>query len=285
MGLTTQFLARSDLHQSPMYAKVMEDLGWITVGQAGSHIFLKKLGPFTLGKMQRPEKIDLSYVNSIRRQHHSLTLYLEPKTNEGDQKLGISSEPFAHSATSIIDISQSVATLLASFNQTTRRHIVAGLKNENIKITSIPLAKLTEHEHVVFAQLHAEWDDLRRGTSHPQSYLESVMKHFAGYGHLHLAYQDNLPCALLLTLYHDDVATYYTAFANESGYTSGTPTLLTWTALLTAKKAGCDLFDFGGIYDERYPKLYKNWQGFTRFKTGFRPTTVLYPPSYLKLFW
>jgi lipid II:glycine glycyltransferase (peptidoglycan interpeptide bridge formation enzyme) len=81
------------------------------------------------------------------------------------------------------------------------------------------------------------------------------------------------------------VATYYAAYAAPAGYKQFAPTLLTWTAMQVAKGRSCDIFDFGGIYDPRYPKMYKNWQGFTKFKSGFHHTTLSYPPTTLQLFW
>ena len=83
---------------------------------------------------------------------------------------------------------------------------------------------------------------------------------------------------------NQQTAIYYAAFSEELGYELFAPTLLTWTAMITAKNAGCHIFDFGGIYDPRY-RMYKKWQGFTKFKEGFSPTVVYYPPTQLLLGW
>ena len=55
--------------------------------------------------------------------------------------------------------------------------------------------------------------------------------------------------------------------------------------MLQSKAEGCQIFDFGGVYDERYPKTYKGWKGFTVFKEGFSPLPVVFPePRVLSLF-
>jgi len=115
--------------------------------------------------------------------------------------------------------------------------------------------------------------------------LQAVFTSYRDHATLHTAYLGDELIASLLILMHDRVATYYAAFATPEGYHQFAPTLLTWKAIQTAKENGCDVFDFGGIYDARYPGMYKKWQGFTKFKEGFNPTPLLYPRTYLKLFW
>ncbi len=50
-------------------------------------------------------------------------------------------------------------------------------------------------------------------------------------------------------------------------------------AILLAKKSGCKVFDFDGIYDERFP--IKTWLGFTKFKKGFGGKEIEYPGCYI----
>lgn len=282
-SLTERFRSRQDLHQSPMHASVMADIGWQTIRLSpGSNLFLRHLGPVSVAKLQRPKMIDLSLLDSLRKQHHILTLYLEPGlTTPIAPKLGWPVEPFAHSRTSLIDLTLSKSELLASFNQNTRRN----LKSPTATIRSIPLHQLTQQDLDDFFALQHSWSHLKHLASYPLPFMRSVLARHHEQGYLHLAYLGEVPVALLLVLVHDRVATYYVAFGSVEGYHSSAPTLLTWAAMQTAKHQGCDIFDFGGIYDPRYPKMYKKWQGFTKFKEGFRPTVVTYPPTTLQLFW
>ena len=81
----------------------------------------------------------------------------------------------------------------------------------------------------------------------------------------------------ILLLFHNKTAYYWIAAATEAGKKSFAPTLLVWESLKLAKQKGCIVFDFEGIYDERYPNLNKNWLGFTKFKSGFGGKELDYP--------
>lgn len=284
--LVAQFANRKDLHQSPQYADLMKGIGWQVSGDPGSQIFYRQLGPITVAKIQRPVDLDLSVLHVFRSIHHTFTTYIEPGLNNKlDGKLGISIEPFAHSCTSVINIKPNQSSLLASFSQKTRYNITHSLKKSNLNIVSTPLSNLNTLQKTEFFELVTTWSKLKGVTGHSIFHLQLVISAFSGVGDLHMAYQDSILVGALLTLYHDSVATYYVAFATPRGNQLFAPTLLTWTAIIQAKANYCDFFDFGGIYDPRYPRLYKKWQGFTKFKSTFNPTIISYPPTSLQLFW
>lgn len=278
---------RQDLHQSPMYAATMREIGWQVEGKSPSQIFYRVLGPLSIAKIQRPKSIDLEWLKSFRKKHHALTTYLEPglTTKLPDVKLGFQVEPFAHSCTSLIDLVGSEQSILNSFTQKTRYNIIHTLKKSDINIVTIGLDKLSEAQKQSFLALHKEWSKKKNVVGYPVSLLNAVLKSYEKNGDLHFCYQGEKLIGSLLILYHDRVATYYAAFALSEGYKTFAPTLLTWSAIQKAKERECEIFDFGGIYDPRYPKLYKGWVGFTKFKSGFNPTIISYPPTILQLFW
>lgn len=285
--LTTRFSARSDLHQSSMHADIMREIGWKVDGKSGSQIFYRTLGPLTVAKIQRPKELDIPYLNNFRKVHHSLTTYLEPSlTTPLPQKgLGLTVEPFAHSCTSLVDLGGNERSILNSFSQKTRYNIVHSLKKNDIYVTTTKLAKLIVAQKDIFFTLHHDWSQKKNVVGYPPSLLNAVLKCHGSTGDLHLCYQGKVPLASLLILYFDHVATYYAAFATPQGYKTFAPTLLTWVSMQQAKVNKCDIFDFGGIYDPRYPKMYKKWQGFTKFKSGFNPEIVSYPPTTLQIGW
>ncbi len=286
-NLVSRFTSRSDLHQSPMYASLMREIGWQVDGPPGSKIFYRSLGPLTIAKLQRSKVIDLTWLKHFRASHHTLTTYIEPSltSKPSDTKLGFTVEPFAHSSTSLVDLSPDARKVLASFSQKTRYNIVHTLKKNNLRITSTALGKLSSNQLDKFFALHKSWSKHKSHVGYSIPHLRAVFKSFARSGDLHLCYIGDALVGALITLYHNSVATYYAAYATEGGYKQFAPTLLTWTAMEVAQSKGCDIFDFGGIYDPRYPKLYKNWVGFTKFKSGFRPTVISYPETTMQLFW
>lgn len=283
--LIDRFLNHQDLHQSLPHSKSLADIGWTTEKiNKKDQIFFRPFGPINIAKFQRPETLDLEAVDHFRKKHKTLTLYLEPKKDSGLPKnIGFKSTPFAHSSTSLIDLTLKNEGLLATFNQNTRRNLRSS--NTDLTVKSIPLADLTQSHILDLYTLQDNWYKQKKALTYPKEFLNSVLSNYKGHGHLHFAYYQNTPCAFLLTLYWDRVATYYLACANTLGYKIAAPTKLTWEAFQVSKQEGCEIFDFGGIYDPRYPKLYKNWQGFTKFKEGFRPTFISYPETRLLFFW
>lgn len=285
--LLTRFTTRADLHQSLMHKELMRLIGWQTIELTkGSQLFFRTLGPLGIAKIQRPMTIDLEKLNQLRKDKHIFTLYIEPGlTYEKNNQLKWSVEPFAHSATSLIDLNLSEAELLASFSQKTRYNIGHTLRKNEITIVTKQLDQLTPQEKTDFFTLHHHWSHERNVVGYSVSLLNAILSAYGQSGDLHLAYKGSTLVGSLLILYHDHVATYWAAFASPLGYKIFAPTLLTWKAIQTAKEKDGDIFDFGGIYDARYPKMYKKWRGFTKFKEGFSPTPLIYPPTYLKLFW
>lgn len=78
-----------------------------------------------------------------------------------------------------------------------------------------------------------------------------------------------------------DCAYYWQGFTNNEGRTSLSQYSLVYQGILWAKRMGCKIFDFEGIYDERFPN--KNWLGFTHFKKSFGGKEVTFPGCYTKL--
>ena len=58
--------------------------------------------------------------------------------------------------------------------------------------------------------------------------------------------------------------------------------VLVWEAFKLAKKRGCQIFDFEGIYDERFPKAGTAWKGFTKFKEGFGGEKVVFMENFTR---
>ena len=78
-----------------------------------------------------------------------------------------------------------------------------------------------------------------------------------------------------------DYTYYWQGFTNKEGRTSLSQYTLLYQGILWAKKICCRVFDFEGIYDERFPN--KSWLGFTHFKKSFGGKEVNFPGCYTKL--
>jgi peptidoglycan pentaglycine glycine transferase (the first glycine) len=61
------------------------------------------------------------------------------------------------------------------------------------------------------------------------------------------------------------------------------PYFIVWEAMKEAKKRGCKIWDFEGIYDARWPN--KSWLGFSHFKKSFGGEEIEFPGSFEKWRW
>ncbi len=285
-SLVSRFTTLPDLHQNPRYAKSMGEIGWTTIGDPGSYLYLRPLGPLSIGKLQHPDHLDLAWVKKVRKQYHLVTTYIEPGLKQPDLgKVGLATEPFANSATSLVDLTLTEQKLLSSFKQKTRYNILYAERKNNIKIVTKQFRDLTTSDLETFKTSRDNWSKRKGVVGYEERFLLAILEYFGDSGWLHLAYRGDNCVGTLMIIKNNKSAIYYSAFAEPVGYSLFAPTLLTWVAMTIAKAAHCTIFDFGGIYDGRYPKMYKKWQGFTKFKEGFSPTVVTYPPTQLLLGW
>jgi lipid II:glycine glycyltransferase (peptidoglycan interpeptide bridge formation enzyme) len=284
-SIIDKFAAHPDIHQTKNYSKFMQLLGWKVVGKLGGQVFIRQIGPLRVAKIQRANSLTPDLLKQIRKDNHLLLTYVEPGINSPKIDTGWHVEPFAHSKTSLIDLTPSQDDIIQSFKPRARYNITRNSKNQKLKLTTLALSDLTLEAQADFLACQKAWSKRKHIYGYDQKHLESILLAFKSAGWLHLAYHQGECIAALLVLHNDPVATYYAAFSDPLGYKLYAPTLLTWEAIRSAKSCGATILDFGGIYDPRYPKMYKKWTGFTKFKEAFKPTAVTYPETKLLLGW
>jgi len=81
-------------------------------------------------------------------------------------------------------------------------------------------------------------------------------------------------------LISDKTAYYWQAFTNKTGRKNQEQYEVVWEGILWGIKKGAKVFDFEGIYDERFPN--KTWLGFTHFKKSFGGEEYKYPGCFIK---
>ncbi len=91
---------------------------------------------------------------------------------------------------------------------------------------------------------------------------------------------DDLAGAVVLA--HQKTAYYYYAAALPEAKGFYLPYLIVWELMKEARKRGCKVWDWEGVYDERWPN--KGWKGFTHFKKSFGGYEVEFPGSFTRWF-
>lgn len=208
----------------------------------------------------------------------------------------------------VIDISASVENILARMKPKTRYNIRVAQK-KGIKITTSRNKKCID----AFCDLMETTAQRDGIVSHPKTYYqkmiaampEDVLKLYCA------EYQGKIIAANLVSFFGGTATYLHGASGNENRNVMA-PYLLQWQAMMDAKEAGCGRYDFGGTSIGRKKKeesppasprsstsvaslkipwetlrvgsvqrsealragsKQSNWEGITRFKTGFSPLT------------
>ena len=267
-----------DIRQTEKYNSYMTSLGWVVERVNNVNYFIKKL-PFigSFIKIQRPQRLDFNQINRMVKKYRAFQVIIEPCTTEHcppiiEHGFKLSKSPYLPSKTIQIDTTKSESQLLKEMHHKTRYNIKTAKRNHVI------VRKSKDIESFVNLWLNAQPSRkfLKLGGS-----LLALSKAFDNNSHLLLAYKGNELLAGILMPETGEIAYYMYAAATGGGKKLFAPTLVTWEAIRLAKKLGCKIFDFEGIYDERFP--LKSWLGFTRFKKSFGEKEIDYPGAFAKL--
>ncbi|MFC1727398.1 lipid II:glycine glycyltransferase FemX [Patescibacteria group bacterium] len=325
-----------DLRQSQEFAEYLKSQGWTiehtpgAVNHPGSGrmdslapIFIRKipLTPFSIIKVQRPEKIDFAKINQLAKKYRALAIYLEPKfaVTPGvaagtlpvwkNQGYHLSKSPYLPTKTIHLDLAQSEKQLLAQMKKDARYSLRKAQRSCKVVNNSPGVAEQRTKTprgggKNNLSTFHHAWKKSVSWQRHvpSQKSLISLKKSFGknvifltasysdtpvyrskggeaktrspspGVGHSILA-----GTIILLT---NTTAYYYYAFTSKKGRKKMAQYHLVWEAIKLVKKRGCQIFDFEGIYDPRFP--IKTWQGFSHFKKSFGGKEVEYPGCFTK---
>lgn len=284
-----------DLRQTKEYGKYMEKLGWSVVryriSGVSCQVFIKKIPLIgNIAKLQRPQgKLDPRVLDEFAKKHKLAVLYLEPILHSSyyiSHNFLPAKNCFLPSKTIHINLLQSNKVLFSQMDKDTRYAIRLAQKkgvevreSEDVSKACLPIE--------VFIKLWHQ-SARSRGTWLPQTKeIKSLWNAFGIKAHLLLSFQcintlKQLVAGVLL-IRTPKIAYYMYAASTKEGNKLSAPSLLVWEAIKLAKKNGCKIFDFEGIYDDRYPQT-KSWKGFTKFKEGFGGKTIEYPKTLVRYF-
>ena len=267
-----------DLRQTKEYALFLKTQGWQIEKIKDTFVFIKKLPllPISVIKIQRPKKsklsFDFSQVNKIAKKHHALFVKFEPFLDFDEQvlkKVGFKKDswPLLPPKTLWINLEKSERELLTEMNKKTRYDLRRSV-DSNLEIKIISGSKLKEKPFKDFYNFFKKARKEKSLWLPSFGYLKDLFGIFSDKGFLLLAYSDQEIVASVVLLHSRDMAFYYFSASNKKGKLLFAPTALVWQAIKLAKQKKKKIFDFEGIYDERF-KVTRSWQGFSHFKKGF----------------
>jgi len=265
-----------DIRQSALYADYLSRAGWMVEKASGINYFIKKLPIVgSVIKIQRPEEIELDKIDRLAKIYRALQIIVEPKntidigplTKNGYR---LSKSPYLPTKTLQIDLTKPKEKIFQNL-----------LKDARYAIRENPDCKAG------FTIDIEEFRSIWKKSVGPRRYIPSL-KHLVA---LKKSFGNNCAfCSCSSTskqikagaifLLADGVGYYWQAFTNKEGRRALMQYKIVWEGLLWAKKMGAKIFDFEGIYDERFPN--KSWLGFTHFKKSFGGIVVEYPGAFIK---
>lgn len=172
----------------------------------------------------------------------------------------------------VIDITKSEEDLLNEMKQKTRYNInLAQKRGVSVRVIS----NETPNSNDQIVDRFIEMVDLtakRKGVNfHPGDYYRMMIKTIPGkILKLYVAEFNNKIIAANLVVFFGKNAIYLHGATDDEYRNVMAPYLLQWQAILDAKKAGCEKYDFGGVKTETDNN---SWSGITKFKLGFSPGT------------
>lgn len=197
----------------------------------------------------------------------------------------------------ILDITKKEEDILSEMKQKTRYNVKLAQKRgvkvfavnresdgkrEELGIMNYELGNFFE-EFLKLVKITAKRDKI---VPHPEDYYRKMFEVIpSDILKLYAAEYEGKTIAANLILFFGKTATYMHGASDNAHRDAMAPYLLQWQAILDAKKAGCERYDFGGVrtgIENRESGIENTWKGITRFKTGFVPNVapVEFPGCY-----
>lgn len=269
-----------DLKQSAEYVKYMESIGWTVERVNGTFAYIKKfpiIGNFI--KLQHPEQLSNKTIKHLVNKYEPFQFVIEPRYSSHIIHLTTHNfrqnrNYFVPSKTIQIDLTKSKNQLLQEMHYKTRYNIK---KEANLPHLTFHISK----DIFSFADFWQECAIKQRGMFLSQkTEIIGIYKAFGKKAQIILVQNKKEILSGVLLICTKDTAYYMYAASTIDGKKLFAPTINVWEAIKLAKKLGYKIFDFEGIYDERFP--IKTWQGFTRFKKSFGGSEIEYPGAFVK---
>lgn len=265
-----------NLRQTKEFARYLKLSGWQAIKINQNYAYLRKIGPFpplTLKVPYPQPPIPLKEIEKLAQKYKPLSIQIQPqKPDLRLKKQGFRLSPKSGHVTKTLQINL----------KKTKTEILEQMKKDarySLRKAEKASPQLIEAKKI--KEFHRAWKKAVSFRKHVPS-LKSLrnLKHAFGPKAVFLAVKDGKIMAGATILMTKQTAYYYYAFTSKQGRKRLAQYLLVWEAIKLAKKKKKRLFDFEGIYDQRFP--IKAWQGFSHFKKSFGGKEIEYPGCFTR---
>jgi len=222
-------------------------------------MFIKKTSIVTVAKIRRPQEIiNWKGIKEALNHYRVHVCRIDPEEANSAEfaKNGFKPEKNQMVATKtlLLDLTKTEENILKDFTTETRRKLrKLGVMGYGLELNDF------DNFYKILKEGYREIDVWCPPKSEYSALVESfVKKCFC------VTIGDKAGCLVII---HQQVAEYYYASATKTGKAENLPYLVAWEAMREAKKRGAQLWDWNGLYDERWPE--KRYLGFSFFKKRF----------------
>jgi lipid II:glycine glycyltransferase (peptidoglycan interpeptide bridge formation enzyme) len=271
-----------DIRQSPEYGHYLAQIGWVVEQVSGVNYFIRKFPLVgSIIKIQRPEKIDFEEIEKLTKKYKAFQIILEP----------ITTRPRSHNLSPSIGSSSSIHNSLyahkfklskSPYLPTKTLLIDIGLTNFRSDIKRA-INKFNNDQFSIYTNNLDQFRNAWKKAVGLSKYVPSLkqlqaLQNSFKINSLFVTTSDK--SAGIIFLVSGTTLYYWQAFSDKKKRYLPNQYRMVWYGILWGKKRGAKLFDFEGIYDERFPN--KSWLGFTHFKKTFGGKEVEYPGCFIK---
>jgi hypothetical protein len=268
-----------DVRQAEEYAHYVQRMGWrveqLAVGSWQLAVFIRKIGPVGIAKIQRVDVEDWGAVNEVLKRNRVVYTKYEPLTNDqwpmtNDQRFRQDSWPMLATRTIRVDLRPSEQDIVKTFKKDCR----AILRNIQYSVFNIQV-----NDFGGFYEMWRKANHIKNLWTPNKQHFDALVESF-GKKCFSVTINSLAGCVVLM---HQETAYYYYAGSLPEGKKLHLPYLVVWEAMKEAKKRGCKIWDFEGIFDPRWPN--KSILGYTHFKKSFGGEEIEFPGSFSKWRW
>ncbi|MBI2028988.1 peptidoglycan bridge formation glycyltransferase FemA/FemB family protein [Candidatus Gottesmanbacteria bacterium] len=276
-----------DIRQSSQYSKYLRQIGWQIEKIDNWNVFIRDIPLY--GKFAKLQKITplipFDKIKKFKKEKNIRRLIIEPDSYNDKiltsqfliNNFKINNSPYIPTKTILIDLTRFEEEIFKSFSSNTRRAIRKAKKCnvEVINSTDIErFIKLKTRNMFPVSQLMAKDIKALWESFYPNNSTLLLASCFNDLNHF------NKYIAGILLLFCESKVYYWLASSTKEGNILRAPSLLVWEALKLSKKKGYKVFDFEGVFDDRFPKSTNSWKGFSKFKQGFGGKEISYLGSF-----
>ncbi len=251
----------------------------LPLGRAGSYLFFPR-GPYVRDGEAFARFCDEA--TALCRKKNFLFFRCEPiGTSDVQIPKTLKKTTAIHPADTLcVDLSKSEEELFYSLHQKTRYNIRLAQK-KGVRVSD----ELSEGRIEDFLRLLRKTSERQPFSTHPAEYYRALIRFFSTPApqrpigiRLYSAIHHDICIANICVLEFGPIAVYLHGASDYAARDLMAPALLQWEAMLSAKRRGCQTYDFWGITPSADP--HHPWAGITRFKKGFGGTVVSYPGTF-----